>query len=295
MTDLNRIVATVALVCERHLPREVARRGRPPTHAQALILQLIVVQYLHGLTSEAAFFRWLKRQPVLPWTILPSRSQYNRRVKQLPALTAILLPCIAQELDCHRERVRIIDSASVPVVSYGLSDKSQRFPRGEQTNYGYCRTQNKRYYGCKLHLVTSKVGIPLHYELGPANEHDIQRLLSLGEWCRSGTFLLGDKGYWSGWRREYLKAGFGVTMLHPHRQGTQPNPVWAKRLLRKRRGNIETTFSQLKEQMGLERLRAKSYVGLEGRVAACLLAYVIGVRLNVRYRRPYRAIKSILL
>lgn len=123
----------------------------------------------------------------------------------------------------------------------------------------------------------------------------MSRLLSLGEWCRPGTFLLGDKGYLSRWRRDYLKVGFGVTVLHPQRKNYAPNPLWAKRLLRKHRGNIDTTFSQLKDQMGLERLGAKSYQGLEARIAGCLFAYLVGAHFNVQMHRPLRALKSILM
>ncbi len=293
MTDLNRIVAVVERICERYLQAEV-RRGRPATYSITLILQLATVQYLHGFTSELAFFRWLGKQADLPWKRLPSRSQYNRRVKQLPSLVLNLLPVIASELKLDRERVRIIDSTPVPVVSHGRGDKSRRFPRGVHANYGYCPTQNRRYYGCKLHLLTSKEGVPVHYQLGPANEHDVKRLVSLGEHCRLGSWLLGDKGYLSFQRRGFLKYASGVYVLIPQRKGQRPNPPWVRHLLRKRRGNVDTTFSQLKEQMGLERLRAKSYAGLEGRVAACIFAYVVGACFNQRYHRPARQLKSIL-
>lgn len=296
MTDLCRIVALVKRICERHLPHVACGPGRPLAHSSTLILQLVVLQYLHGFTSEAAYFRWLARQSDLPFPSLPSRSQYNRRVRQLSAVVPQLLTALAQELGLDRERVRIIDSAPVPAVSHGLSDKSKRFPRGEHTNYGYCPTQRLRYYGCKLHLVTSKTGIPVHYQLGPANRHDVRYLVALGERCRLGSWLLGDKGYFSHARRDRLKYACGVHVLIPQRKRYMaPNPDWVKRLLRKRRGNIETTFSQLKDQMGLGRLGAKSYQGLEARVAGCLLAYVVGVRFNANYHRPYRELKSIFL
>lgn len=294
MTDLTHIIMVVDKICEHHLPPRVSQRGRPHIHSTPFILQLAAVQYLHGFASESAFLRWLAKHPHNPFRRLPSRSQYNRRMKQLSKTMTNLLPLIAREVGVKAERIRIIDSAPVPVVSFGVGDRSRCFPRGRQINFGFCAAKKQRYYGCKLHLVTSKLGVPLYYELGPANEHDVRRLLSLGEWLRPGTWLLGDKGYLSHWRRDYLKAGFGVFVLTPARKNHGPDPAWMKRLLRKRRGNIETTFSQLKEQMGLERLGAKSYRGLEARVAACLFAYAVGVRFNVRYHRPMRALKSIL-
>ena len=72
-----------------------------------------------------------------------------------------LLPLIAKELGVKSERIRIIDSAPVPAVSFGIGDRIRCFPRGRQINFGFCAAKKQRYYGCTLHLVTSKLGVPL--------------------------------------------------------------------------------------------------------------------------------------
>lgn len=294
MTDLFRIVAVVDRFCQHHLGRH-CHRGRPPLHPATLILQLVTVQYLQGFTSEAAFFRWLARQPNLPWRTLPSRSQYNRRVKALPAAVGLLLPQIVHELKITHERVRVIDSTPVPVIGYARAHRSPRFTNKEQVNYGICPARNLRYFGAKLHLVTTKHGIPVTYHLGPANRHDVQQLLTLGEQLPRRTWLLGDMGYQSRKRHAALREAGGITVFTPAKKNQPSPPPWVRRLLRKRRSVIDSTFAQLKDHFGLERLRAKSYGGVEGRVAALLCAYTMGVLFNQRYRRPYRAIKSILL
>lgn len=295
MTDLFRIVAVVDRFCQQHLPAQPLQRGRPHVHSATVILQLAGVQYVHGFTSEAAFFRWLARQPHLPWKRLPSRSQYNRRVRQLPAVVKTLLPAVAQELHLNQERVRVIDSTPVPVIGYARVQRSPRFIRGAEVNYGYCPARHLRYFGAKLHLVTSKTGVPVTYVLGPANRHDVQQLVPLGERLSRRTWLIGDLGYQSRRRHRHLREACGVTVVTPAKKNQPPRSRWVRCLLRKRRGVIDSTFAQLKDHLGLERLGAKSYGGVEGRVAALLCAYAMGVLFNRRYHRSYRAIKSILL
>lgn len=295
MTDLARIVAVVDRLCQQHLPTPARTAGRPSVHPTTLILQLVAVQYLHGFTSEAAFFRWLARQHDLPWPTLPSRSQYNRRVKQLPAVVASLLSHMTEQLQLDRERLRVIDSTPVPVIGYARAHRSPRFVRGDEVNYGYCPARNLRYFGAKLHLVTSKAGIPITYILGPANRHDVQQLVALGERLPRRTWLVGDMGYQSRWRQRHLRDACGITVFTPAKKNQPARSAWVRRLLQKRRCVIDSTFAQCKDHLGLERLGAKSYAGIEGRVAALLFTYDAGVLFNQRYHRPYRAIKSILL
>lgn len=293
MTDLARMVRVIRAVCEPHLP---VRRGpgRPLRYPDLLLLELGAIQHLQGFTSEEAFFRWLQRQARLPWRVLPSRSQYNRRKTALAPLLGTLLPAIVQRWDLHRERVRIIDSAPIPVIGYVRARRSRRFTDRWRCRFGYCAAKQLRYFGMKLHLVTSKEGIPVTYTLSPANRHDVKLLPALAERLDRGTILLGDKGYVSAELAETLRQERGVHVVTSRRVNQRAqNTPWQRRLL-KRRGRIDSTFNQLEDHLGLGRLGAKSHDGAEARVAWILFAYLMGVAMNRRLRRPPRQIKRLL-
>lgn len=268
--------------------------GRPHQYPDPLLLELGAIQHLQGFTSEEAFFRWLRRQPTLPWRVLPSRSQYNRRKTALAPLLAGLLPRIVRRWKLHHERLRIIDSAPVPVIGYVRAGRSRRFTDRQRCRFGVCASKQLRYFGMKPHLVTTKEGIPVTYTLSPANRHDVKllppsRSVSTGEPSSSGT-----KGYVSAELAETLRRERGVHVVTSRRVNQRAqNTPWQRRLL-KRRGRIDSTFNQLDDHLGLNRLGAKSHDGAEARVAWILFAYLMGVALNRRLRRPPRQIKALL-
>lgn len=293
MTDLTRMVRVIREVCESHLPARTGP-GRPPVYPDRFILELGAVQQLQGFMSEAGFCRWLRRQTALPWTTLPSPSQYHRRKKQLAPLLAELLPAIVERWDLHRERLRIIDSAPVPVIGYVRARRSTRFTDRQRCRFGYCAAKKERYFGMKLHLVTTKEGIPVTYTLSPANRHDVTLLSELAQRLHRGTILLGDKGYVSAELHEEIEEKHRVHVVATKRVNQrEQNTPWQRRLL-KRRGRIDSTFSQLEDHLGLSRLGAKSHEGAEARVAWILFAYLMGVAVNRRLRRPPRQIKALL-
>lgn len=208
-------------------------------------------------------------------------------------LLGTLLPRIARAWKLHEERLKIIDSAPVPVIGYVRAKRSRRFTDDQRCRFGYCAVKEERYFGYKLRLVTSKEGIPVTYALSPANQHDVKLLPALAERLDRGTILLGDKGYVSAELRTEMREERRVHVVTTKRwnQKTQ-NTLW-RRLL-KRRGRIDSTFSQLEDHLGLNRLGAKSHAGAEARIAWSLFAYLMGVAMNRRLRRPPRQIKRLL-
>ncbi len=63
-------------------------------------------------------------------------------------------------------------------------------------NYGYCASQKKHFYGCKLHNVISLSGVVQSFDISSASVHDIHFLKDIREQMSDCT-LIGDKGYLS--------------------------------------------------------------------------------------------------
>ena len=133
-------------------------------------------------------------------------------------------------------------------------------------------------YGVKLHLISATNGVPLSYELTPANIADVclaEELLAkaaLGE--RVARKLLGDLAYRSKELREAL-AEVGILL------NTEPSE--RRRGLRQR---IEIAISSLKRVFGLGQTLATTLVGLATRIAAKICAYTYALMVNRMLARP---------
>jgi hypothetical protein len=138
----------------------------------------------------------------------------------------------------------------------------------------------------KLHLICATNGVPLSYELTPANIADVslaEELIAeaaLGERV-ARKLLLGDLAYRSKQLREAL-AEVGILL------STEPSE--------RRRGvrqQIEIAISSLKRVFGLGETLASTLVGLATRIAAKIAAYTYAFMVNRVLGRPQGHIKEL--
>src|SRR6266508_1289139 len=132
-------------------------------------------------------------------------------------------------------------------------------------------------------------GVPLGYTIVPANEKEYEPLADL----LTGTpaaVVIADKGFWG---RDYKArlAAAGTTLLTPDKTRTAAN-LGRERALASTRLVIESVFSNLKEQMRLERHLARTPAGLAVRIAQRILALTLGMLLNTLNGRPARALAA---
>ena len=102
--------------------------------------------------------------------------------------------------------------------------------------------------------------------------------------------MIADKGFWG---RDYASrlAATGTRLLTPDRTRTAANDG-RERALASTRLVIESVFSNLKEQMRLERHLARTPAGLAVRIAQRILALTLGMLLNTLSGRPARALAA---
>jgi hypothetical protein len=140
-------------------------------------------------------------------------------------------------------------------------------------------------YGVKLHLLCAANGVPLSYELTPANVAEISLTEELLAEAALGDDLarelLADLAYRSGQLEEDLaECGIGLV--------TEPS--------RRRCGvrqQVEIAFSSLKRVFGLGESLATTLVGLATRIAAKITAYTYGFYINRMLGRPQGKIKEL--
>ena len=71
-----------------------------------------------------------------------------------------------------------------------------------------------------------------------------------------------------------ILADTGVRLVPARKKNQTPNQLYDKVMLRRFRKQVETLYSQL-ESMGVQRLRARTNVGIELKVLASLFALLL--------------------
>jgi Transposase DDE domain len=261
----------------------IPRRGPQGAITDAELVALAVAQAAMGVPSDRQFLGLVAK--VLPgwFPHLPSQSQYNRRLRRLaPTLAGVQLR--AAQLIAASE-LRIADGTLIAVANYpGCASRSEF---AGSAAYGYCPSKSQFVWGLRLVLLTDGRGVPVGYTLVPANEKEYEPVRELTT-AHPGCTLIADKGLWG---RQYAQtlALQQVAILTPDRTRSADNLAREKRLAGLRLV-IESTISNLKCQMRLERHLAKTPAGLAQRIVQRLLALTVGMLVNALTGRPPRAL-----
>ena len=274
------VVAGYVFACELQTPRAL---GRPPRVTDEELVALAVAQATTGISSDRQFLGVIDK--LLPgfFPRLPSQSQYNRRLRALTPKLVWVQQRLSELL--ASETLRIADGTLLGVANYAGCRHRSEF--AGYAAYGYCPSKSRFYWGVRLVLLTDRLGLPLGYTLVAANEKEYEPVRELTT-SQAGATLIVDKGLWGRAYAETLRLQ-GVTIRTPARKRTDANAE-GERTLAGLRLVVESTFSNLKCQMRLERHLAKTPAGLVQRIAQRLLALTIGMLLNAMLGRAPRSL-----
>jgi hypothetical protein len=217
---------------------------------------------------------------------LPGQSQFNRRLRRLtPQMTTVQM--MLAELVAEG-RVRLVDGTLISCANYPGCAKRSHF--AGDAAYGYCASKSQFLWGMRLVLFCDPKGVPTGYDLvGPKTGEERECALRLAA-GQTGALLFADGGFWG---REYRAsmALLDIELVTPakHRLGERPSAEVAKARIRL---VIESVFSTLKRQMGLEAHLAKTRSGLVQRIAQRLLALTLAIYINTLVGRAPRALAA---
>lgn len=294
--NLELILNQVKVLCKGiRFPKKKSRQGRKPKYHNWYILQLIVIQNLLGFTSERSYLRFLEQLNLPAFKELPDHSVYNRRSKSLKSLVDKLTEKLLLELKVEKSKIRVIDTTPVPVVRISRAKRRKILTDKRQVGIGYCASQKTYYCGAKLNLLVNKEGIPCKYYLKPANRSDIRCLEEIASENKiRNLVLVADKGYISNRVKCWLKETKLISLITSYRKNQKNKNNKKEWELLKKRKIIETVISQFKDQMNLEKLRAKSYPGLVSRIDNLIFTYIFGVYFNKLTGRNPLNLKNII-
>lgn len=288
------------VVDELYRPLALAYDQRPGPRAaftDSELISLTLVAELLGLDAETRFLAYVRRNHLALFPLLPERSRYNRRRRQLVEVTnrirGGIMARLWRVLEAEGRTLCVIDSLPVPVVGYHHAAGAHRW--WGEADFGRVPSKKQRVYGFKLHLLISHSGLILDFALAPANHSDGKLAAQLLE-DKAGLTVLGDKGYLNAPLQAQLAAHHDLTLLTPKRKNQLAQlPAALTQAINHFRQRIETVNSQLVGQFRLQQNQAKSIFGLAARVQAKLAAHTLGLYLNHLLGRPLRALADLAM
>jgi len=289
-------VATDEVYREAVAPYDT-RPGPRSGFTDSELLTVSIVSELVGLDAETRCLAYLRRNHPGLFPLLPERSRYNRRRRQLAEPTNRIRGAVMGRLwrVLEEEGADLCAIGSVPVPAVGFPHARHDHRWYGAAAYGRVASKKQTIHGFKLRLLVSACGLALDFALVPANEADgtlAEQLLI----DKAGLTVLGDKGDIDGPLHQLLARRNDLTVLTPRRKNQRAQlPAALTRAINRTRQIVETVNSQLVNQFALQRNRAKSVWGLATRVHAKLAAHTLGLDLNHLAGRPLLALMDLAL
>lgn len=242
------------------------------------IITISIVGELLTIDSEKALFSLLKREYKNLFPKLGDRTRFNRTKRNLHWVISKIRDYISSFMQSYSNNIRIVDSMPIPVCEFGRAHFSKCF-KGE-ASYGRCPSKKQTYFGFKFHALTTVDGFLTDYVITPANVDDRNAVWDLCEKYKSIS-IIGDKGYVNKRLTLELKIQKDINLLFLKRGNSKDNyPKDIKQLIFKARRRIETSFSQLTEQLNLNKVKSKSMLGFITRTSIKVLAHNTSFLIN---------------
>lgn len=256
--------------------------GAKPEFSDSEMLTLMLAQDFIPYPGETQFLGYMRANHLSEFPRLVDQSQYNRRARGLWHILETLRQEWVQVLGGYDERQLLLDTKPVPVVGQTRSKRRSDF--AGDAAYGYCAARQLHYFGYKLVSLVTLDGLPVVYDLVPANldERDAaEAVLYRVKDCD----IFADKGFiGQDWQADIQCHSTNRIWTTKRVNQVQQNPASFDALLNRLRERIESTFNQLQNTgRFLERLLAKTPRGLYTRVIAKVAALVLRLLLSKHF------------
>jgi len=258
------------------------KAGAKPRFTDSEVITLMLAQDYIPYASETQFIGFIRANYLDLFPKLITQSQFNRRVRALRLLVEQLRRYWIQQKGWHLQAQYLLDTKPVPVVGYKRSKRNSDFVGS--ANYGRCASRNLQYFGYKLVTITTLSGIPVVYDLVPANLDErlaAEAIIDHLAYCD----IFADKGFIGlEWQTQIFDQTNNLIWTPRRSNQYLQNTRRLDRYLCRVRERIEGTFHEIQNTgRNIERLLTKTVVGLCTRVIAKMASHLLRHLLRVDF------------
>src|SRR2546423_541112 len=166
--------------------------GAKPVFSDSELITLLLAQDFLPFPGETQFLGYIRANYLELSPKLVDQSQFNRRARSLRLLVEELRRHWLATLGVLHETAFLLDTKPVPVIGYKRQKSHSEFR--QSAGFGYCVARRLHYFGYKLVALTTFDGLPIVYELVPANTDEreaAEEVLAAVLRCD----IFGDKGF----------------------------------------------------------------------------------------------------
>ena len=256
--------------------------GRKPDFSDSEVMTLMLAQEFIPYPSETQFLEFMRANYLELFPQLLDQSQFNRRARWLHRLVEQMRRSWLCQLGIGRQSCFLLDTKPIPVCGYQRSKRQSDFLGS--ANYGFCASRNLRYFGYKLVMVCTLQGLPVIYDLVPANLDErlaAEAIIDQFSFCD----VIADKGFIGfEWQSRIFDQTCNLIWTPKRANQYQQNSKRLDRWLCAVRERIEGLFHELQNTgRNIERLLAKTVLGLCTRLTAMITSYVLKHLLLVNF------------
>ena len=224
--------------------------------------------------SEAQYIEFIRANHLDMFPKLVDQSQFNRRARALRLLVEQLRRYWIIQKGWNRQTCYLMDTKPVPVLSYKRNKKRSDFLG--KAGYGVCISRNLKYFGFKLVAISTMRGVPMLYDLVPANSDERQAAEAIIDQL-SGCDLFTDKGFIGlEWQTQIFDQTNNLIWTPRRSNQYLQNTRSLDRWLSSVRERIEGVFHEIQNTgRNIERLLTKTVLGLCTRIIAKMTSHLL--------------------
>ena len=213
---------------------------------------------------------------------LPNRSLFVRQAANLWQVKTAIWQLLVARSGQGASPVQVIDTMPLPVCTHTRARRDRCFKT--LADYGHCAAKKLDYYGFKLGLRVSPLGMITHFPLLNARAHDVNHTNALVEGFAG--LCPADKGFIDPFRQPLLRERYGVKVVTPARTNmTEQHPPALLKFCRRIRKLVETVGSHLTERFAIDAIRVHDLWHFQHRLIRKVLSHTVMVFLNLQLGR----------